>query len=111
MIEASMMAGAILAGADENEVCLVEEAASKIGRAFQIQDDVLDVVSTTEELGKPVHSDEKNCKSTYVNLLGVENAKKEVKKLSDEAVGALKSLGRENEFLFELIGWLINRTK
>lgn len=111
LIEASMMAGAILAGADENEVCLVEEAASKIGRAFQIQDDVLDVVSTTEELGKPVHSDEKNCKSTYVNLLGVENAKKEVKKLSDEAVGALKSLGRENEFLFELIGWLINRTK
>ncbi|MDE6233142.1 MAG: polyprenyl synthetase family protein, partial [Lachnospiraceae bacterium] len=111
LIEASMMAGAILAGADEEEVFTVERAASKIGQAFQIQDDVLDVISTTKELGKPVHSDEKNCKSTYVNLMDVDKAKDEVKRLSDEAVLELKSLKRENQFLFKLIEWLINRTK
>ncbi|MBD5136189.1 MAG: polyprenyl synthetase family protein [Lachnospiraceae bacterium] len=111
LIEASMMAGAILAGADEEEIFTIERAASKIGQAFQIQDDVLDVISTTKELGKPVHSDEKNCKSTYVNLMDVEKAKDEVKRLSDEAVLELKSLKRENQFLFKLIEWLINRTK
>ncbi|MDE5780956.1 MAG: polyprenyl synthetase family protein [Lachnospiraceae bacterium] len=111
LIEASMMAGAILAGADEEEIFTIERAASKIGQAFQIQDDVLDVISTTKELGKPVHSDEKNCKSTYVNLMDVDKAKDEVKRLSDEAVLELKSLKRENQFLFKLIEWLINRTK
>lgn len=111
LIEASMMSGAILAGADEEETFIVEKAASKIGQAFQIQDDVLDVIGTTKELGKAVHSDEKNCKSTYVNLLGVDKAKEEVRRLSDEAVLELKSLERENEFLFELIKWLTDRTK
>lgn len=69
MIEASMMTGAILAGANEQEVSAVEKAAGNIGLAFQIQDDILDVTSTAEELGKPVHSDEKNNKVTYVTLL------------------------------------------
>lgn len=60
LIEASMMIGAVLAGADDESVQVVEEIAAKVGMAFQIQDDILDVISTTEVLGKPVHSDEKN---------------------------------------------------
>ena len=59
LIEASMMTGAVLAGASEKELKVVEQAAENIGLAFQIQDDILDVTSTQEELGKPIHSDEK----------------------------------------------------
>ena len=78
LIEASMMTGAILAGANEQEVSAVEKAAGNIGLAFQIQDDILDVTSTAEELGKPVHSDEKNNKVTYVTLFGTEKAAEQV---------------------------------
>ena len=70
LIEASMMTGAVLAGASEKELKVVEQAAENIGLAFQIQDDILDVTSTQEELGKPIHSDEKNNKVTYVSLMG-----------------------------------------
>ena len=70
LIEASMLIGAILAGATKSEQKIIEEAASEIGLAFQIQDDILDVTSTEEELGKPIHSDEKNHKTTYVTLMG-----------------------------------------
>jgi len=99
LIEASMMTGAILAGADEHEVSVVEEAAGNIGLAFQIQDDILDVTSTDEELGKPVHSDEKNNKVTYVTLFGIEKASEQVEMLSEKAVELLKSLNKNNEFL------------
>ena len=74
LIEASMMAGAVLAGAEEGQVSRMEQIAGKIGLAFQIQDDILDVTSTTELLGKPVHSDEKNEKTTYVTWKGIEKA-------------------------------------
>ena len=70
LIEASMMTGAVLAGASEKELEILEQAAENIGLAFQIQDDILDVTSTQEELGKPIHSDEKNNKVTYVSLVG-----------------------------------------
>ena len=111
LIEAAMMTGAILAGADENSVAIIEEAAGKIGLAFQIQDDILDVTSTEEELGKPVHSDEKNKKVTYVTLFGIEEASRQVKELSEDAVSLLKGLNKNNEFLYLLVEKLINRRK
>ena len=111
LIEASMMTGAILAGADEQQVAVVEEAAGNIGLAFQIQDDILDVTSTDEELGKPVHSDEKNNKVTYVTLFGIKEASRQVELLSEKAIKLLKSLNKNNEFLYLLIVKLINRRK
>ena len=111
LIEAAMMTGAILAGADENSVAIIEEAAGKIGLAFQIQDDILDVTSTEEELGKPVHSDEKNNKVTYVTLFGIEEVSRQVKELSEDAVSLLKGLNKNNEFLYLLVEKLINRRK
>ena len=111
LIEASMMSGAILAGASDEEIALVEKAASYIGQAFQIQDDILDVTSTSEVLGKPVFSDEKNNKSTYVSLLGIGQAGEKVSDLTEKAMELLRSLNLENEFLFELIDSLIYRKK
>ena len=111
LIEASMMAGAVLAGADREEVRAVESAASDIGLAFQIRDDVLDVTSTSEELGKPVHSDEKNNKVTYVTLFGAEEAARQAELLSDRAVRNLQSLNRKNEFLTALIREMADRRK
>lgn len=111
LIEASMMTGAILAGASDAEVRAAERIASDVGLAFQIQDDILDVTSTTEELGKPVLSDEKNKKTTYVTLEGIEKAKEDAEKISQNAVHTLDGLGKKNEFLRELIIHLINRRK
>jgi len=111
LIEAAMMAGAILAGADEAEVKAVESIASDVGLAFQIQDDILDVTSTTEELGKPVMSDEKNEKSTYVALEGLGKAQEDVERISRNAIRTLDELNVKNEFLRELILYLINRKK
>ena len=103
------MAGAILGGASAEEVAVVEKAASGIGLAFQIQDDILDVTSTEEELGKPIHSDEKNQKQTYVTLRGLEGAAKDVERISEEALKLLDTFPQKNEFLRELIGYLVNR--
>lgn len=114
LIQAAMMVGAVLAGASEAQVCLVEKAAYEIGIAFQIQDDILDVTSSLETLGKPVGSDAKNQKTTYVTLKGIEEASQEQKKMSDHAIELLKSLEKEgfrNEFLIELIRSLITRIK
>lgn len=111
LIESSVMIGAVLAGASEKEVLQVESIAAKVGMAFQIQDDILDVTSTTEMLGKPVHSDEKNEKTTYVTLKGTDESGREVERLTTEALGELKELGRENEFLNKLLEWLVYREK
>ena len=111
LIEASMMTGAVLAGASEKELEVVEQAAENIGLAFQIQDDILDVTSTQEELGKPIHSDEKNNKVTYVSLMGAPAAADKVKELSEHAVELLNSLDRKNEFLDLLVESLISRRK
>ena len=99
LIEASMMIGAILAGAGNDRIRQVEKAAGYVGLAFQIQDDILDVTSTQEELGKPIHSDEKNHKTTYVTLEGVKKAQQEVEQLSKEAVAIFDGLEEKNEFL------------
>ena len=109
LIKASMVIGALLGGADENQLQIVEDIADKVGMAFQIQDDILDVTSSTDELGKPVLSDEKNNKFTYVSLLGLEAASEYVSVLSEAAIKDLKELGLESEFLEELINYLINR--
>ncbi len=111
LIEAAMMIGAILGGASEEDVKKVERIAEYVGVAFQIQDDILDVTSTSEVLGKPVHSDEKNEKTTYVTLMGIGEAKKEVERLSNEAITLLHQLPGENAFLEELLLQLIHRDK
>lgn len=111
LIEAAMLIGAILAGATKNEQNEMEQIATKIGLAFQIQDDILDVTSTTETLGKPVGSDEKNRKATYVTYEGIEKAKEDVEFLSKEAVEKMNGLVVRNEFLTELLLSLIHREK
>ena len=111
LIEASMMIGAVLAGASDEKIALLESVAGKVGLAFQIQDDILDVVSTTEMLGKPVGSDKENNKTTYVTLEGLEKAGEDVKRLSDEAIGELDMLEEKNPFLMELLKSLIDRKK
>ena len=111
LIEASMMAGAILGGADEEQTAQIEKAASAIGLAFQIQDDILDVTSTSQELGKPVHSDEKNNKVTYVTLFGVEKASEQVQKLSEQAETVLEGLSSKNKFLTALVMEMASRRK
>ena len=111
LIEASMMIGAVLAGASDEKIALLERVAGKVGLAFQIQDDILDVVSTTEMLGKPVGSDKENNKTTYVTLEGLEKAGEDVKRLSDEAIGELDMLEEKNPFLMELLKSLIDRKK
>ena len=111
LIAAAMTIGAVLAGASEYEVDKIEKIAYNIGIAFQIQDDVLDVISTTEELGKPVGSDEKNHKVTYVTLVGLEESQKQVKKMTDEAIELLHSLEFKNQFLEDLLIYLIDRKK
>ena len=111
LIEASMMAGAVLGGADEEQTALIEKAASAIGMAFQIQDDILDVTSTSQELGKPVHSDEKNHKVTYVTLFGVEKASEQVLQFSEQAQSILENLSNKNKFLTALIMEMASRRK
>lgn len=111
LIEASMMIGAILAGAAGDTVTKIQQLAGIVGRAFQIQDDILDIEGTEEELGKPLHSDEENGKTTYVTLHGLEQAKAEVVQLSQEAVALLDSIPGENPFLRELILSLMQRRK
>lgn len=111
LIESAMLIGAILGGATEEEQASIQQIALNIGFAFQIQDDILDVTSSTEELGKPVGSDEKNQKSTYVGLKGLEQAKQDVEVLSNRAIAELQALPNRNTFLEELIRELIKRRK
>ena len=116
LIQAAMMIGTVLAGGDEEAVSKMEQAAYNIGIAFQIQDDILDVTSTTEVLGKPVGSDEKNNKLTYVSLKGLKQSHEDVKQLSEEAIDILTAYSKaegnlENLFLIELTKSLITREK
>ena len=111
LLEAAMRIGAVLAGAGELEQQLVENVAAKIGLAFQIQDDILDVTSTMEVLGKPIGSDEKNQKATYVTFVGLTQAGLEVKSLCEDAIAQLETLPVKNEFLTELLRSLIVRER
>ncbi len=109
LIEASMMIGAILAGASDENIHKIEQIAGDIGLAFQIKDDILDVTSTPEKLGKPVHSDERNEKVTYVTLMDLVSANQEVNRISMNAMQSYESLPYKNEFLKQLISMLIYR--
>lgn len=111
LIEASMTIGAVLGGASDEEVLKLNKAASLIGIAFQIQDDILDVEGSFEELGKPIGSDDENNKETYVTLFGLERAKQDVADFSREAIDILKSFDKTNDFLIELVESLIYRKR
>ena len=111
LLEASMLIGAVLGGAAEEDCKIVERLASHIGMAFQIQDDILDVTGSEEELGKPAGSDARNGKTTYVTLEGLEKAKKDVEQLSAQAIEDLEQLPGNNEFLENLIRMLMDRKK
>ena len=117
LLEAAFVVGAILAGADKDTVDAFERAGSSLGLAFQLQDDILDITSTEEELGKPIGSDEKNGKVTYVSYIGMDNAVKLQKEKSIQAVeelcaiermGVIKN-GESLEFLKQLIKMLVDR--
>lgn len=111
LLESSMLIGAVLAGATKSEQKIVEQAAGELGLAFQIQDDILDVTSSTEILGKPIGSDEKNHKTTYVTLKGIEQAAKEVEERSRHGVELLNTLVVKNEFLTAFMMELVHREK
>ena len=110
LIENALMIGAVLAGANEINLAKMERVGHNVGLAFQIQDDILDVEGTFEQLGKPIGSDEKNGKTTYVSINGLEKAKADVEALSKGAVNILKDMGDGNEFLEEFVIYLVNRT-
>lgn len=115
LIEAAMMIGAQLAGASEEQIAAVEKAAGDVGMAFQIQDDILDVIGNEALLGKPVHSDEKNEKTTWVTVYGLEQAKKDVAEYSEEAMTILTQMSGvtepETSFLYHFVEYLIHRNK
>ncbi len=113
LIEAAMMMGAALSGASEEELGQLERIGSRIGLAFQIKDDILDVTGTMEVLGKPVLSDEKNHKSTYVTLLGIEGAQQRVQELTKSALDDLLKIRgcTEESFIWILLNSLVSREK
>lgn len=109
LLEAAMVIGAWIGGADESQAAVVEQMASYIGFAFQIQDDILDVTGSPQVLGKPVLSDEKNHKTTYVTLQGIERAREEVSRVFGQASDCLNRLPGDHVFLEALIEQLIHR--
>ncbi len=111
LIEAPLMIGALLAGAEREHVEKMEQIGLCLGMAFQIRDDILDVTSTTQVLGKPVFSDEKNQKVTYVTRYGLAGASQKVEEFSQKAIEGLCELPGRNSFLEELIRYLVNREK
>ena len=111
LIEGAMLTGAVLAGATQGEQKIIEQTAGEVGLAFQVQDDILDVTSTMEVLGKPIGIDEKNHKITYVTYEGIEKAKADVASLSEQAIARMDSLVVKNEYLTELLRYLILREK
>lgn len=111
LITAPLKAGGIIGGMSDDEIKLMEKAGENIGIAFQIKDDILDVTSTTEVLGKPVFSDEKNDKITYVTMFGIEKAEKDLKILMDDALGIIDGFGEKSKFLYEYIKKLVSRIK
>ncbi|MDO4300772.1 MAG: polyprenyl synthetase family protein [Clostridia bacterium] len=111
LIKAALMAGAMIGGAHGDVVRNFEKIGYNMGIAFQIKDDILDVTSTTEVLGKPVLSDVKNDKQTYVSLYGLDNAQQDYETLSNGAVKLINDMGDKAEFLAWYAESLINREK
>ena len=109
LFHAALRSGAILAGATEEQLAALTSYADHFGLAFQITDDILDVIGSAEEIGKPVGSDEKNHKSTYVTLTSLAEAKELARRTVEEATAALAVFGAEADFLRELVAYLVNR--
>lgn len=109
LLSAAAVCGSILAGANDEELKYAAEYAEKLGLAFQIIDDILDCTSDEKTLGKPIGSDEKNGKTTYVTLLGIDGAKAEAERLSNEALTALCKIKGDNAALRELTADLLDR--
>lgn len=110
LISAACLLGCIAAGADDKKIAAASAYAYDLGVAFQIKDDILDVTGSSEELGKPVGSDEDNNKTTYISLRGIENAQKDVEKLTSAAISRLSEF-QNTEFLEALSRYLVNRNK
>lgn len=110
LISAACLLGCIAAGADDKKIAAASAYAYDLGVAFQIKDDILDVTGSSEELGKPLGSDEDNNKTTYVSLRGIENAQKDVEKLTSAAISRLSEF-QNTEFLEALSRYLVNRNK
>ena len=110
LISAACLLGCIATGADDKKIAAASAYAYDLGVAFQIKDDILDVTGSSEELGKPVGSDEDNNKTTYVSLRGIENAQKDVEKLTSAAISRLSEF-QNTEFLEALSRYLVNRNK
>ncbi|WP_074670293.1 polyprenyl synthetase family protein [Selenomonas ruminantium] len=111
LFRAAIRSGAILGGASEEALAALTLYADNFGLAFQITDDILDVIGDESVIGKPVGSDEKNHKSTYVTLTSLEEAQKLAQDAVDTAIDALKIFGGEADFLRELVAYLVKRNK
>ena len=111
LLEAAFMIGGILAGADSERVAVLEKIGSNCGLAFQITDDILDEISTEEVLGKPIHSDAENNKTTYVTIHGLEKSKEKSRMLCEEAESMAVSAGFGGSFLAWLISYISRREK
>ena len=111
LIEAALMIGAIMAGADDEEIAQIEKVGDNTGLAFQIRDDILDVIGDSIKLGKSVGSDEKNDKTTYVKIKGLEESQKDLESLSKEARDIVIGIAGKETFLSDLIEYLVNREK
>ena len=111
LIEAACMMGCVVAGADDKKIAAAERYAHAIGLAFQIVDDILDVTSTAEELGKPIGSDADNEKNTFMSLLGIERCRESVAQLTEEAIDALNVFDGDTKDLADFAVALANRKK
>ena len=109
LFEAAFVIGGILADVSGDDAKYLRRAGRNVGLAFQIQDDILDMVGEADKLGKPIHSDEQNQKSTFASIYGIEVSKKKVKTYTEEALSDLEQFGGASEFLTELITWMVDR--
>jgi geranylgeranyl diphosphate synthase type II len=109
LLESAFCIGAGLGGASDKELKICNEAAKNLGIAFQIRDDILDVTGDEKKLGKPVGSDSKNDKRTYVYIQGLEKARKDAVRYTDEAVSLVRSLGLDTSFIEKLMLKLLER--
>lgn len=109
LIVASVRVGAMLGGADQTQLEALTIYAHQLGLAFQITDDILDVIGDSNKIGKPVGSDEKNQKATYPTLFGLEQSQQMAKNAVDAAISALSSMGNDADWLRQLALYLLNR--
>jgi geranylgeranyl diphosphate synthase type II len=111
LIEAALQVGAMLAGAPEKDIQVIREYGRAIGLAFQIVDDILDIVSTTEELGKDAGSDVEKGKATYPSVVGLEKSREKARELYKQSVHVLDSLSCDTSILRAMAAFIITRVK